>query len=346
MALDAAQLTAILHATGGPHNPFSTFYLAHLALAAVALPPVWTALIAGLCCAGFGLLFVGGTLIPRPGEAVCGVGPSLPLRIHLQGMLAAFVLTALAIVFFAGRLQQALRRREQQLAEIRGGIARHERFVALATLAAGAAHELGTPLATISIAAGEVERSARRIPGQEELVDDAELIREEVARCRSILDRLESHSGDSARDLSVQQVLEQVRMRFSNQLITQDTSEALGVHGPPEALVQALSCLVKNGLDARLDGTQVVCRVEANDQSVQFLVENLGSPLSDAARTHAGEPFFTTKPPGQGTGLGLFLVRLLADRVGGEFRIWSDGGNRTTAMLMLPRSKLKAALPS
>ena len=336
LALDVVQLTVLLHFTGGPHNPFSAFYLAHVALAAVALPPRWAATVAAVCAGGFSLLYFGSEHLPRPADPVCGVGPDLPLNLHLNGMLAAFVLTAVAIVFFAGRLQSALRQREGQLAEARGAATRHERFAALATLAAGAAHELGTPLGTIAIAAGEVARAAQQLPDQPDLADDAELIREEAARCRAILDRLESQSGDATRELVLEEVLAELQRRFPRGLAIRRAAAATTVFAPPEAFTQALVSLVKNGFDASPTGTEVRCAVDPEQGSVRFAVTDHGEGLSADVLAHAGEPFFTTKPPGRGTGLGLFLVRLLAERLGGDFRLDSASPGGTTATLVLP----------
>lgn len=336
LAFDVLQLTALLHFTGGTHNPFSAFYLAHVALAAVALPPRWTALVAGLCCAGFGLLFLGQGWLPAPADPVCGIGPDLPLHLHLRGMLTAFVLTTLAIVVFAARLQQALRRREAELAEARGTAARHERFVALATLAAGAAHELGTPLGTIAIAAGEVARAARQLPDQPELADDAELIREEAARCRMILDRLESHSGDAPRELPPAELIATLRERFPHRLEFDIARDLPPLVVPPLAFLQAMVSLVKNAFDASPADTVVTCRLGREAGGIRVQVSDRGEGLSAEARVHAGEPFFTTKPPGRGTGLGLFLVRLLAERLGGDFRLTSTSPGGTTATLILP----------
>lgn len=347
LLFDVLSLTALLHLTGGPHNPFSSFYLVHVAIAAVALPTAWTVGVGVACCAGFASLFLGyrdplpGTDVrhlPIVGETICGVGPQMSVALHLQGMLASFALTAAAIVTFAGRLQNALRRREAELARANALAAQSDRFAALATLAGGAAHELGTPLGTIGIAAAELARAARRHPDDTDLAEDADLIREEVARCRAILDRLANQAGDPAETLALPEVLGEVRARFAQErLVVQDDSETATLVAPRQALVQALVSLVKNAFDASPPGRAVELTATRADHRIEFHVTDRGSGLDEAARRHAGEPFFTTKPPGRGVGLGLYLVRLLAQRLGGEFDLAPQHGGGTRAVLRLPR---------
>lgn len=337
LAADVVLLTALLHFTGGPHNPFSSFYLVHVALAAVALPLWGTGWIAGLCCAGFGLLFFGRQVLPIPGDAVCGVGPNLPLSTHLQGMLVALVLTSGCIVVFVSKLQSALRVRERELVAARERAREQEQFAALATLAAGAAHELATPLGTIALAAGEMVRSLAQTQGQTELSEDAQLIREEVARCRRILDRLQDQSGDAPRWIHVEELEQQISSRFPERLQLRRTGSVTRLWAPHGALMQALESLVKNAFDASTpEGTVRLC-IDARADRVQFEILDQGSGLTAEARKHAGEPFFTTKPAGKGTGLGLFLVRLLAMRFGGTFLLESSPGGGSCARLELPQ---------
>lgn len=340
MAVDVLLLTALLHFTGGPHNPFTSFYLVHVALAAVALPLREALFLAVECSVGFSLLFLGHPHLPRPGDAVCGVGPDLPLALHLRGMQVAFVLTAACVVGFAGRLQQALRRGEQALVRARMDAAQHERFAGLATLAAGAAHELGTPLGTIQIAAAELSRAAQRHPDDAELAEDAELIREEVIRCRWILDRLASEASDPVEPLRLSDVIREVRTRFHPEAIdVRGVDDHEQMVAPRQALVQALASLVKNGLDASPPAGKVALETLKTAGRMEFHVTDQGGGLSEEARLHAGEPFFTTKPPGSGVGLGLFLVRLLSQRMGGDFELMPQPSGGTRAVLSIPLNR-------
>ena len=339
LAADVALLTLLLHYTGGAHNPFTSFFLVHVALAAVALPPGLTFALVAECAAGYGALFFGDSLLPRPGDAVCGIGPNLPLSIHLKGMLVSFILTAAAIALFVGRLQAAWRRGEAALALTRARAAENERFAAVATLAAGAAHELGTPLGTIGIAASELTRAAARHPEDTELCEDAQLIREEVRRCRQILDRLGNPAVDPPEPLRIQDILTEVTSRFDPAPIhVAPPSSGDRLVAPRQALVQALTSLVKNALDASPPNQPVRIESRCTPGQVEFSIIDHGIGLSLEARTHAGEPFFTTKPPGHGMGLGLFLVRLLAQRLGGDFALVSQPEGGVRAILRLPRS--------
>ena len=337
LMLDVALLTVLLRLTGGPHNPFAVLYLVLVALAAVALTPALTWGIAALSCLGYSYLFLAASGYPAPGDPVCGVGPNLPLPIHLRGMMVAFAVTAVLVAAFASHLQHVLRRQQEDLAAARLEAAQNERFAAMATLAAGAAHELGTPLASIVVAAGEVAREAERVPGHPSLIEDAQLIRREAFRCRSILDRLQNHAEDTPRAIDPEKILDTLRTRFpSVAFVPPSGKPLLSITAPPEALTQALTNLITNALDASPQNRAVQVAVRQTDDAIAFCVTDRGPGLDESARTHAGEPFFTTKPAGKGMGLGLFLVRLLARRLSGEFRFETPAGGGTQAILSLP----------
>jgi two-component system sensor histidine kinase RegB len=118
------------------------------------------------------------------------------LGLHLEGMFAAFVVSAAFIAYFVQRVTSELARRESQLADARHARARAERLASLGTLAAGAAHELSTPLSTIAVVARELERKLAATEGEEEAAEDARLVREQVDRCRRILDQMSADAGE------------------------------------------------------------------------------------------------------------------------------------------------------
>ena len=184
MALDVLNLTAMLYLTGGPMNPFSFMYLVLIALATVVLPPWATWGLVGLSVAGIGgavsVASAARAASPRRG----GGGIASPMGIHLYGMWVASSVASGFIVHFLLRIRRELAQREAELEAARSLAARRDKLASLATLAAGAAHELATPLATIAVAAKELERQLSQGRGDAAAIDDVQLIRAQVARCR------------------------------------------------------------------------------------------------------------------------------------------------------------------
>ncbi len=346
MGFDVAALTVILYWTGGPHNPFTTFYLVHVALAAMALTSRWLWTLVGASAAGYALLFV--TYRPlfvdgSPVEVAC---PSYSW--HLHGMAIAFVITAAFVAAFVARLHKALQDRDIALAEARLRAARSEQFAALATLSAGVAHELGSPLGTIAVASRELVRNLENSGREPSALEDSRLIRAEVDRCRAILERLSDQAtggvGDAPEAVAAARLFAELKSGLGpgqrdRVALSDETGGALLLL-PRAPVVQALGILVKNSCDADLSGREVDLRVRTRGATVEFAVGDHGPGLDPVAAVHAGEPFFTTKEPGAGMGLGLFLVRTLAARLGGELTLENlpRGGLRAT--LRLPLSTL------
>ena len=312
MALDVALLTGLLYFTGGPFNPFSFLYLVPIALAAVVLHAHWTWMLVALSFAAFGLLLLDHRDLP----AVAGDFT----EVHARGMWVALGVAAAFIVHFLLRVTHALGRRERELAQARSLAVQRERMASLATMAAGAAHELATPLATIAVVAKELERQLDPATAARE-VEDVQLIREQVARCRLILDQMAGGAGASAGESIAAVTLGELLASAMSDL-RREPPVKLEVAGdaagtvlrlPLRAMVQALRNLITNAQDASPGDREVTVDAGLADGRVRISVRDRGRGMDPEVAARAGEPFFTTKAPGVGMGLGLFLTRAVVD---------------------------------
>lgn len=341
LALDVVILTWMLHWTGGRENPFVLCYLLHVVLAAMLLGGRGLLVISALGAAGYAwVLGYSPTFADTSNWVVDG---RLTPQLASVGMGVAVVIIGgiLAVLVFAMRAE--LHAGERELRETSRQLAGMERFKSLATLAAGVAHELGTPLGTIAVVAKELERglgSGKLPPGA---VHDAELIRCEVERCRSILMRLDRQSTGGTGSERERLRLGELPTRLAGRLApaqaarleTRCAVAEKSVLLPIDAVLQSLVVIIENACEADTSGRPVTLEIDCPDGSVRFRVRDRGPGISDEVRRRAGEPYFTTKPL-HGSGLGLFLVRTLTLELGGEVLLVrvADGG--TCATLQLP----------
>ena len=325
IAADMVLLTVMIYFTGGASNPFTSFYLVLVALASMSLGVRWLSGMVVLAFSCYLVVYYHGRPLKGPG----GIGeigcPGYGL--HLQGMAVAFLLTSLCVAYFVQRMHRSLQARDAALAEMEAKAARADQFSALAALAAGVAHELGSPLGTIAVAGRELERGLERQGADGETLEDARLIRREVERCRRILDRLDQRSTSGTGDAPEP---------MEGRLRVKCEGGGEVVQLPRRPVVQAVVILVQNACEADETGAEVELEVRIGGGELEVVVRDRGPGLSAAARVHAGEPFFTTKPPRHGMGLGLFLVRTLALQLGGRMELGGRAGGGTEAQLTLP----------
>lgn len=347
MAIDAVLLTAFLALSGGSFNPFTTLYLVNVALGAILLPRrlAWGAL--ALSLGAFASLFLLQDVVLLTALHVPNHAAMMDL--HLRGMWVAFAVAAGFIVYFVQRVTGALARREQELALAQARRQRDEKLASLATLAAGAAHELSTPLSTITVVVRELERSVPADESAGELRGDLRLIREQVERCREILQQMSAHAGQNTGeplqrfpvDALVSLALTGLPGADRVQLERVDAGEAM-IEGPQRGLARALRGVLKNALQASPVDTVVTLRLSVAAGQVRMEIRDRGPGLTAEQLARVGEPFFTTKSPGEGMGLGLFLARSLLENLGGALHISNaaDGGARV--ILELPRAGAEA----
>jgi len=339
LAFDTVCLTALLALSGGPANPFSLLLLVEITLSAVVLSKAWTWTLGALSILGFASLFWVHMRIP----AFEGHHDSGGFSVHLVGMWIAFALGALLITVFIGKVSEALRRQEQEALQFQRRLAQHERLASIATLAAGAAHELGTPLATIAIASRELEISGNGSSGGASLADDARLIRSEVERCSRILQQMSGRSAEPAGEMPAMISLEELCVQVKSELPSEqrglvDTEVARNVTAflPKVAARQAITALVKNALESSAPGQHITLTAQSESGRIRFSIQDTGCGMSAESLSHIAEPFYTTKGTGGGLGLGTYLARLFAERLNGSLAFDSEVGIGTKAILELP----------
>ncbi len=333
LVFDSLILTAMLHWSGGAHNPFTSFYLLHVTLAAVLLPGLYALGISILSVVGFVWLYV--TAQSCCGDSLGLLSAGISQDLHFQGMVVSLALTAIFISVFVGKIQSELSRSHRMLGEAQVDLEKQERFQSLATLAAGVAHELATPLGTIALVSKEIE--GETLDGDkpmEELVEDLKLIRREVDRCRTIIDRLniENLSLDARPGVvSVRSIVEDFEtivpssIRERLQIAVMEGIENERIRVSRMQLFSSLHAILKNACEADETTQPIDMRIEKAGAMLRLQISDHGPGVSSDDIGKLGEPFYTTKGPQEGMGLGLFLARMFAEKSSGHLRFYSSG---------------------
>lgn len=334
---DVVILGTLLYFTGGSTNPFVSLFLVPLTLAAASLPARYTWTVAGAALLCYSLLME--WYIPlshKHGES---------FNLHVIGMWFGFVLSAVLISYFAVKMSATLREREQALAQAREDALRDERLVALGTLAAGAAHELGTPLATMAVLAKDLEQDCAALPA---VAGSLAVLRGQIARCKDILSKLAASAGQSRAEAGRGDALDLYLAQLTAEWHSERPSVQLrqqwqGVRPAPhiiadQTLTHAITNVLNNAADASEQEVEVIG--DWNERELRLEIRDRGAGLSDGAASHAGEPFFTTKPPGSGLGLGLFLAQSAIKRLGGSLQLSNRAEGGACARIVLPLSGL------
>lgn len=336
--LDTLCLTFLLMLTGGPTNPFSLLYLVHITLSAIILTKRWTWALGALSMACFGLLFRVYRPIPLLEMHHLNDGTNL----HLIGMWIGFGVAAALVALFSGKISELLRQHETSLLVMEAELAKRDRLASLATLAAGAAHELNTPLATIAVVARELEIYATKAALDDSVAEDSRLIRTEVDRCREILWRMSVQGAQPAaqalESVDAGDLLDEVcrEIQQPNRIEVSLPKPAVSLTVPRRAVAQALIALIRNALEASAPESKVRLMARQTGERFQFVISDHGKGMSPHTLRRIGEPFFTTKEPGKGMGLGTFLVRMLAEQLGGRLTFESAPQTGTQATFELP----------
>jgi two-component system, sensor histidine kinase RegB len=345
LAWDILQLSFLLFLTGGLENPFAFLLLAPVLISATSLPPRMTLIIGGLAVVCASVVFF--VHQPLPWEWRDDL--RLP-TLYLVGVWVALILCISFIGLYAWQVAEESRQFTDALAATELVLAREQHLSQLDGLAAAAAHELGTPLATIALVTKEL---ARALPKDGPIGEDMALLGEQVQRCRDILAKLKSLSGGDAPfdTMPLAQLIEEVVQphRFFDVTIKVELPEAR--EGEPviqrnPAVLYGLGNIVENAVDFARSSVAIVARWDASEVAVTITDDGPGFPADILDRI--GEPYLTRRGQGRGRraageemvgeepsgmGLGVFIAKTLLQRSGARITFRNRTAPETGAVV-------------
>lgn len=336
LLVDVGSLTAQLYLSGGTTNPFAFLYLLQVILSAVLLEAWWTWTIVAVtivCLAGLSL-YSGPLVLPLDHQ----LGFS---SLYVQGMLICFALNAALLVIFITRINRNRRAGDAQLADLRQRAAEEEHIVRMGLLASGAAHELGTPLATMSVILGDW----RRMPAfskNSELHEEISEMQAQLQRCKTIVSGILLSAGEARGESAVKTTIN----IFLNDLVKEWRSsrpvltfiyENSIQQDVPVAFDSTLKQTIFNVLDNALEASPQWVRLDVARQgdSLTLLVTDAGPGFAPAMLAQFGKPYQSSKGR-PGGGLGLFLVVNVSRTLGGSVKAHNRAEGGAAVQLTLP----------
>ncbi|MFN4088377.1 MAG: ActS/PrrB/RegB family redox-sensitive histidine kinase [Alphaproteobacteria bacterium] len=336
LGFDVLQLAALLYLTGGLRNPFCLLLLAPVTVSATILSERSIVILSAFTIAAASLLAVAHWPLPWGPAA-----PDLPL-LYITGVWAALVCGIVFIATYVARVAMDARRMSDALAATQLALAREQRVAALGTLAAAAAHELGTPLATIAVVAREL---ARDLPADSPQREDAELLLSQTARCRDILAELARRPdtaetflrmtlGDLVEDAAAPHARPEVTLAVVRRAL--DDSPEPHLARTPE-IVHGLGNVLANALQFAYAEVSVLLTWDRHRVTVRVSDDGPGFPLQLLGRL--GEPYLSGRSgETEHMGLGIFIAQTLIERTGGQVSFANRAAGGAEVAVTWPRA--------
>jgi len=338
LIVDIAAFTGVLYFTGGASNPFGWFYLVPIFIAATLLPGRIIWLITVLSIFSYTALMFFYQKVSGVADHSEHMQHNSGFAQHIMGMWLGYVVTALLVAFVVARMANSLRERDNHLAQARENSLRDERLVALGTLAAGTAHELGTPLSTIAILVKEMQEICTTNESKEYL----SIIRQQVDRCKTALATLSHSAGEELMSggqmLPVKNYISSIIKQWQQQrpatklLLLSDLKNINAQILAEQTLTQALINILNNAADA--SPKKISIEVEQIDKQITINIIDNGSGLDSMIQSHAGKKSYSSKD--QGLGLGLFLAHASIERLGGKIFLANQQQGGAIVKIILP----------
>lgn len=342
LAYDVAQLAVLLALTGGLQNPFVFLFIAPVAVSATILRPVVTAMLAALTFVCVGAISVWRFPLPWPDGSAFAIPP-----LYEMGIAAAVLIGLGFTSVYAWRVAAEEERLNIALNAVQAVLSREQTLSALGGLAAAAAHELGTPLATIHLVAKEMVRG---MPANDPRAEDLNLLVTQSERCRAILGQLSARREEvdlMASRAPLAALLQEIAAPHEG-LGTEIIINAAG-DGPFEVrrmpeIIHALGAIVENAVGfAR---TRVDIESQWSADQVEIAISDDGPGFAPGVLNRLGEPYLTERDAGSagGLGLGFFIAKTLLERTGAKIEVKNRGLPRQGAIVRArwPRLALEA----
>ncbi len=342
LTLDTLILSGLLYFSGGSSNPFVSLLLLPLITVASILPRRYVLIMAVLSTLSYTLLM----FYHAPLTTITDGTSAFSL--HVIGMWFGFLLATLLVVFFISKMAASLRESEQNLSKIREQSLQDEHMVAIGTLATAAAHELGTPLSTISVITNDLKHDYAHLDAH--IIEKTNIITQQLERCKNIISdisaRNESFRAEEGQALPLNiylhNTLEQWRatltqdnIQIDYQLEAKQPNHPMPVLFVDKRLTQSLINLFNNAAD---ESNQIKVHAQWSEQFLELTVSDQGKGIPQEMIATIGTPFFTTKSNGQG--LGIFLARSVIERYKGTLKFSSEENSGTQVSITLPLEKL------
>jgi len=316
LLVDVATLSALLYFSGGATNPFVSFYLPALAVAAAILPWLYASILAVFSVAAYSML--ASNYVP-----LHIMDPERAVTYHLAGMWANFAVSAALITWFVAHMSRAVRERDTQLGLAREEHLQNERIVALGAQAANAAHEMGTPLSTVAVIAGELMHEAKHDATLAAYAEDIATIETQIALCKTVLDQMGQKAKDDAATQGaavelhdwLRQFVGEWRLRHPEIRVNLSPCSSTAGIGNTRAIGQILSTLLDNaarsiaGTDAAVD---VSMSVERGNAAIR--IDDEGHGIPSVLLSKLGHEPVQSVTGGQG--IGLLLAFATARQIG------------------------------
>lgn len=333
LLVDILFFTALLFFSGGASNPFISYYLVPISIAATTLPLRYTWAVTLLSLAAYSWLLNHYLPIPALSPSHHHDGAS---NLHILGMWINFAVSAGLITYFVTRMARTLKQQEEQLALQRENHLRDEQLLAIGSLAAGTAHELATPLNTMKILVDDM------VADQSDSNDDLKILQQQIEQCRLTLKQLVATAegaADGGEEIALRHYFDKLFERW--QLMRPGIQANIRYpDGLPDictrlhpTIAQSLTSLLNNAADASPDRVDI--QVSWDLQQFELCIRDYGDGVAPQLRGKLGTAFTSDKP--EGMGLGLFLSRATLQRYGGTVTMepGRKSGNETRVVLPL-----------